>query len=144
RRRVVIVVAAITSIPLVEGLHLPSSEGFAARSLELEAGNAARRETKLGLAIDTPDFGYFAVQAGFGSPLGTSVLDDHDPRRPKLEGASPFNSPETLERALLALRTRFALLSSAHAPLLAPRCDELWRNSGFVLFRCPPLSPGAG
>ena len=31
------------------------------------------------------------------------------------------------------------MLTSAHAPLLAPRCDELWRNAGFVLFRCPTL-----
>ncbi|MEI9948156.1 MAG: hypothetical protein WDO74_04065 [Pseudomonadota bacterium] len=144
RRRVAVVVAAITTIPLVEGMHLPSNEGFAERALELEAGNAARFETKLGLAIDTADYGYFAVQAGFGSPLGSGVLDDHDPRRPKLASASPFRSAEALEQALRAHNARFAVLTSAHAPLLAARCDELWRNTGFVLFRCPPLAPGAG
>ena len=144
RRRVVVVIAALTSIPLVQGLHLPDNEGFAERGQEVEAGKAARQETKLGLAIDTPDYGYFAVQAGFGSPLGTSVLDDHDPRRPKPSGASPFSSTEALEQALRAQNARFAVLTSAHAPLLAPRCDELWRNAGFVLFRCPPPAPKAG
>lgn len=143
-RRVVVVVAAITSIPLVQGLHLPSNEGFAQRALELEAGNAARQETKLGLAIDTTDYGYFAVQAGFGSPLGTSVLDDHDPRRPTPPSASPFRSSEALEQTLRAQNARFAVLTHEHAPLLAPRCDELWRNTGFVLFRCSPRAPNAG
>ena len=144
RRRVAIVVAAITTIPLVEGLHLPSSEGFAQRALELEAGNAARMETKLGLAIDTTDYGYFAVQAGFGSPLGTSVLDDHDPRRPQSAFASPFSSSDLLERTLREKNARFAVLTTAHAPLLAARCDELWRNTGFVLFRCPAAAVSAG
>lgn len=141
RRRVVIVVAAITSIPLVEGVRLPTSEGFAQRALELEAGDAARMETKLCLAIDTADYGYFAVQAGFGAPAGTTVLDDHDPRRAKKD--SPFASAETLERALREQHARYALLTHAHAPLLAPRCDEIWRNAGFVLFRCPAPEPGA-
>jgi len=143
RRRVTIVIAAITAIPLFEGLHLPSDEGFAERALELEAGNAARLETKLGLAIDTADYGYFAVQAGFGSALGTSVLDAHDPRRPRSASASPFSSPEALERVLREQNARFAVLTTAHAPLLAPRCDELWRNAGFVLFRCPESAPRA-
>ncbi|HKO49385.1 MAG TPA: hypothetical protein VJV79_16750 [Polyangiaceae bacterium] len=137
RRRVAMVIAAITTIPLIEGVHLPSSEGFAQRALELEVGNAARMETKLGLAIDTVDYGYFAVQAGFGSPLGTSVLDDHDPRRPKAARTSPFDSADALERTLRERNTRFAVLTTAHAPLLVPRCEELWQNASFVLFRCP-------
>ncbi|MEI9942278.1 MAG: hypothetical protein WDO69_34105 [Pseudomonadota bacterium] len=144
RRRVAVVVAAITTIPLIEGMHLPSNEGFAERALELEAGNAARLSTKVDLAIDTADYGYFAVQAAFGSPLGTSVLDDHDPRRPKAASTSPFRTTESLERALGELNARFAVLTLAHAPLLAARCDELWRNTGFVLFRCPSAGPGAG
>lgn len=144
RRRVLIVVAAITSIPLVEGVHLASNEGFAQRALELEAGNAARLETKLGLAIDTTDYGYFAVQAGFGSPLGTRVLDDHDPRRPKAASLSSFGSAEALQRALREGSARFALLTSTHAPLLAESCEELWRNTAFVLFRCPAAPPAAG
>jgi len=145
RWRMAIVVAAIATIPLVHGLDSPSDEGcFAQRTLELEAGSAARLSTKLGLAIDSADYGYFAVQAGFGSPLGTSVLDDHDPRRPKPASASPFATADTLERALRERGARFAVLTLAHAPLLAPRCEELWRNAGFVLFRCPSPTPSTG
>jgi hypothetical protein len=144
RIRVAVVVACIASTLVVVGLDLPSSEGFAERALELEAGGAARLHTKLGLAIDTPDYGYFAVQAGFGSPIGTSVLDDHDPRRPKPASTSPFASTEALEQALDELHVRFAVLTRAHAPLLAQRCDELWRNRGFVLFRCPARAPASG
>jgi hypothetical protein len=144
RRRVGVVVAAISCLPLIEGVHLPDNEGFAERALELEAGKAARRETKLGLAIDTADYGYFAVQAGFGSPRGTSVLDDHDPRRSKAPGANPFGSSESLRRALREQHARFALLTSAHAPLLAPHCAELWRNTGFVLYRCSAEAASEG
>jgi hypothetical protein len=143
RIRVAMGVAAIASIPFLGGLALPNNEGFAQRALELEAGGAARMATKLGLAIDTADYGYFAVQAGFGSPLGTSVLDDHDPRRSEPVKASPFTSAETLEQALHERHARYAVLTQAHAPLLAGRCDELWRNGGFVLFRCPALTLGA-
>lgn len=143
QRRVVIVVAAIASIPLVEGIRLPTNEGFAERALELAAGDAARQETKHGLAIDTDDYGYFAVQAAFGTPIGTTMLVDHDPRRQKSASESPFASPEALERTLREQHGRYALLTSAHAPLLAPRCDEIWRNSRFVLFRCPAIEPSA-
>jgi hypothetical protein len=144
-RRVAAFVAALACVPFLgPAFNLQRSEGFANRSLELQAGNAASMETKRGLAIDTSDYGYFAVQAGFGSPVGTSVLDDHDPRRPKPESASPFNSTERLERALRAQHARFALLTRAHAALLAPRCDELWRNSSFVLFRCAAHAEDAG
>jgi hypothetical protein len=143
RRGVVLVVAALTSIPLLDGVDLPD-EGFAERPLELEAGNAARMETKLALAIDTTDYGYFAVQVGFGTPIGTVVLDDHDPRHRSLANANPFASAESLERTLRAQHARYAVLTSAHAPLLAQRCDEIWRNAGFVLFRCPAIEPGSG
>lgn len=139
--RIRTLVAAMTTLPL--WIRLVSDEGFAQRALELEAGNAARMETKLGLAIDTPDYGYFAVQAGFGTPIGTTVLDDHDPRRKKPMSESPFVSSEVLERTLRDRHARYAVLTCAHAPLLDTRCDEIWRNAGFVLFRCPTLEPGA-
>ncbi|HYQ03340.1 MAG TPA: hypothetical protein VER96_31915 [Polyangiaceae bacterium] len=139
--RIGVVIATMTTLPL--WIRLASNEGFAQRALELEAGNAARMETKRDLAIDTTDYGYFAVQASFGTPLGTIVLDDHDPRRKKPPSESPFISTESLERALRERHARYAVLTSAHAPLLAASCDEIWRNPGFVLFRCPALAPPA-
>jgi hypothetical protein len=134
RLRVGIVAAFIVwAVAFQEGLTLPQ-EGFAQRSAELDAGTQARRFTRQGLAIDTPDYGFFAVQAAFGSPSDTVVLDDHDPRRPP---AYPFRDAATAEGALRKKGAEFALVSDAHVSLLKPRCGELWRNDAFVLLRCP-------
>jgi hypothetical protein len=108
---------------------------LAERALELEAGTAARGITDGALAIDTPDYGYFAVQAGFGSPIGTSVLDDHDPRHPS---PSPFSSAQVLEQALRDRNAGFVIVTKAHAALLDPRCSRQWQNPSFVLFQCAP------
>jgi len=114
---------------------LPSYD-LAKRALELEAGVAARGVTDGALAIDTPDYGYFAVQAGFGSPIGTTVLDDHDPRR---KVPNPFSSAQTLDRALRDQRAGFVIVTKAHAALLDARCSKLWDNAGFALFQCAPI-----
>ena len=113
------------------------AHALAQRSPELEAGAAARSLTDGALAIDTPDYGYFAVQASFGSPANTTVLDDHDPRRPL---PSPFSSAQALDRALRERHAGFVIVTKAHASLLDPRCSELWDNAGFALFRCSPES----
>ncbi len=108
---------------------------LAQRATELEAGAAARAVTQSALAIDTPDYGYFAVQAGFGSPIGTSVLDDHDPRH---AAASPFSSAQTVDQALRARNAGFVIVTKAHALLLDPRCSRVWDNASFALFECAP------
>ena len=117
---------------LVTPLVLPGYD-WAQRASELEAGVAARAVTQSALAIDTPDYGYFAVQAGFGTPVGTSVLDDHDPRHAR---ASPFSSAQVLDQALRDQGAGFVIVTKAHATLLDQRCSKLWDNSGFALFRC--------
>jgi hypothetical protein len=111
------------------------SDGLARRAAELEAGRAARDFTRTDLTIDTTDYGYFAVQAGFGAPGATTVLDAHDPRHPTV---SPFGSADTLERTLRARGVSFVIVTSEHAALLAPRCSPEWRNAAFVLFECAP------
>ena len=100
----------------------PSS--FAQRASELEAGKAAQARARGMLAIDTPDYGYFAVQAAFGAPRRTRVLDDHDPRHAK-------------QLDSLAELSGDAVVTVAHADRLAPRCAKLWNNAGFALVRCP-------
>jgi hypothetical protein len=134
RLGIAVVVAFIGSTAFTTGLIAPD-EGFAKRSNELAAGAAARKFTSSALAIDTPDYGYFAVQAGFGSPVGSTVLDDHDPRR---RIPSPFSSAQTLDRALQDQRAGFVIVTKAHAALLEPRCSKLWDNAGFALFQCAP------
>lgn len=134
RARIGLVVALIAGCVLFRAnLALPDA-GFAERAAELEAGAYARQYAPQTLAIDTPDYGYFAVQAGFGSPGHTVVLQDHDPRHP---GTNPFRDATSVERALREHGAALALVSNAHASLLKPRCAELWQNTAFVLLRCP-------
>jgi hypothetical protein len=121
---------------LVTPFALPGYD-LAQRAPELEAGVAARTVTDRALTIDTPDYGYFAVQAGFGTPLGTSVLDDHDPRRPI---PNPFSSAQALDRALRDRNASFVIVTRAHAALLDQRCSKQWDNAGFALFQCAPVS----
>ncbi|HLV67088.1 MAG TPA: hypothetical protein VKY73_14810 [Polyangiaceae bacterium] len=54
---------------------------FADRSAEVALGERARARSLERLAIDAPDFGYFAIQAAFGRPEATLVLDTRDPRQ---------------------------------------------------------------
>jgi hypothetical protein len=128
--------AAVTLAVLSLAALLPLkrlTESCAARAAELEAGIQARRRTSDGLSIDTADYGYFAVQVGFGSALGTSVLDEHDPRH---RTASPFGSAQALDDALRKQAARFALVTSEHEPLLPSRCGKRWSSPKYSLFEC--------
>lgn len=58
-------------------------EDFARRASEVQIGEAARQLGVERLLIDAADYGFFAVQAGFGRPTGTQVLDLRDPRSPR-------------------------------------------------------------
>jgi len=112
----------------------PFSASCAERSAELTAGRAARQFTSAGLAIDTADYGYFAVQAAFGSPRGTSVLDDHDPRH---ASKNPFGSTAALDGVLQKQALHFALVTTEHAALLPARCSARWASPRYALFECP-------
>jgi hypothetical protein len=129
--RQVALLACFIALPSAT-LDMPD-QSRAERALELDAGQTARRFTARDLAIDTPDYGFFAVQAAFGSSVGTTVLDEHDPRRVT---ADPFVTAQTLERMLRERSARFALVTAQHAALLSPRCAPRWRNARFVLAEC--------
>ncbi|MEO8902729.1 MAG: hypothetical protein ABI488_11925 [Polyangiaceae bacterium] len=128
-------VIAFLALKLLDGRVL---NGLAERSKELEAGQAARQFTSSNLAIDTPDYGYLAVQAAFGTPITTRALDEHDPRHPDPD---PFASPQALEAALHERGARFALVTTQHALLLSQGFTELWRNEAFALFAWNPRAP---
>ena len=125
--------ALLTVQPSMSLIAAPHLYEYANRAPELEAGTAARQFTSGSLAIDTPDYGYTAVQAAFGTPISTRALDEHDPRHPDPD---PFASPHALEGALHARGARFALVTVKHAPLLTKdrAFSELWRSGAFVLF----------
>ncbi len=110
-------------------------EGFADRHEELRVGAEAKARAVGSLAIDTPDYGYFAVEAAFGDSSHASPLVDHDPRH-----ASPsdsFSSPDALAAALEAQHADALVVSIAHREVAAAICLELWRSPSFSLFNCP-------
>jgi hypothetical protein len=123
---------------LIAGLLLRSEllpqEGFADRRLELDAGREAKRRALPELVIDTPDYGYLAVEAAYGSPSRSRPLDDHDPRHARPVDA--FASRAGLESALAQSAARFLLASGAHAAIAVGSCRNLWQNDGFTLFDC--------
>jgi hypothetical protein len=141
--RISLIAASVVAIAL--GLlakpRLAPAESVAERTPELEAGGEAKRRDATRLAIDTSDYGYFAVQAGFGSPAQCSVLDDHDPRHSR--PLDSFASPAALSRALRAQQARFLIATHEHAPLASSVCRELWHNSAFTLLECPGLASAA-
>jgi len=115
--------------------HLLPREGFAERNAELRAGTEARARGLGPLAIDTPDYGYFAVEAAFGAPERARVLVDHDPRHAPPN--DPFASAGVLIDALAARGADALIATEAHRAVAAEICIELWRTPGFSLFECP-------
>ncbi len=105
-------------------------DGFAEREAELDIGSRARGRAVERLAIDTPDFGYFAVQASFGGPARTRVLDDHDPRKPRAHDV--LADPAALRR-LATDGTRWLVVPGARVSSLAPIATVLDRNQRFAL-----------
>ncbi len=87
-------------------------DGFADRSAELSLGRDARSRSRSnhGLVVATPDFGYFAVIAGFGAPELCRVLEKHDPRQPETRPLSP----ETVLEAAREVDATQAVLSTGH------------------------------
>jgi hypothetical protein len=130
---------ALSALAVVLGLlarpKLLTPEGFAERTLELAAGAEAKRRGVTQLAIDTIDYGYFAVEAGFGAPSASRVLDDHDPRRARPR--DPFASKGALSAALREHGARFLIATRVHAAVAGGVCAELWQNPSFALLQCP-------
>jgi hypothetical protein len=88
---------------------------FVDRRLAEAIGERARtRATRV--AIDTPDYAFFAIQAAFGHPERTFVFDDRDPRKPRPEdllARDPRSLAERLSREGIA----YLVLPRARAPL---------------------------
>jgi hypothetical protein len=89
---------------------------FQARSQEVDIGLRARLRGIDRLAIDAPDFGYFAVQAAFARPLRSLPLNTHDPRA--ATGLDVLREdPHGLRAALASQEVRWLALPKGRAPL---------------------------
>lgn len=120
----------VAGIGLVRGARPPFDRG-ADRSAEIAIGEKAREHGVERLAVDTPDFGFYAVMAALGAPSRAVPIDDRDPRRKR--EADAFASEEALSVRLAALGARWLVTTRAHAPLAERRGRLVHANEKFVL-----------
>ena len=97
-------------------------------------GLSARQAGAQQLGIDSRDYAFFAVQAGFGKPNATRVLDDHDPRknRPRDLLASDIHG---LAAALSHAGIHWLVLPQDRAPLAQPLGSVNGENEDWVLVK---------
>jgi len=111
--------AAVLLVGLTAGVWRPRwgrPAPFVDRRHELGVGAAARRLLPRGerLAIDTPDYGFFAVMAAFGRAGDAVPLDDRDPRHPRPPDA--LRSAAVLDARLRAVGARWLVTAVDRAP----------------------------
>jgi hypothetical protein len=97
------------------GLRPPIESSFVDRREEEQVGELLRRLGARDIALDTPDFGFFALQAAIG--YGRSwPLQAHDPRLadPSLPGSS-----SALAERLRSRQARWLVTTRERAPLAA-------------------------
>lgn len=106
---------------------------FVDRRHEVGVGAAARRLLPAGerLAIDTPDYGFFAVMAAFGRAGAATALDDRDPRHPRPPDA--LRSPAALDARLRAVGARW-IVTAADRTSLAGVGVERARDGALALY----------
>ena len=94
-------------------------DSFVDRRAELSIGAACRQRATPAerLAIDTPDYGFFAVMAGFQHPERAVALDDRDPRHPR--PVDPFADPRSLVRQLSREDATWLVASGDHRSVAA-------------------------
>jgi len=102
---------------------------FVERGEEEQVGRVLRRLGATDVALDTDDFGFFAVQAGLG--YGASwVLDERDPR--KRRAPAPRSTPE-LEQRLRAGHSRWLVTPRERAELALPLGKLVLSTPRFVV-----------
>lgn len=108
-------------------------DAFVDRSAELAIGKAARQQAAPDdrLLIDTPDFAFYAVIAGFARPEHAAPLDDRDPRKPR--PPDPFVSEAALRARLRGSGARWLVAPRAHARIAASQGAIRKRNTDYVL-----------
>lgn len=106
-------------------------DAFIDRSAELAMGRvAARAAAPSGrLLIDSEDFGFYAVMAGFAAPSRSEPVDDRDPRRPRVDAPS---NPAALRARLEESRADWLVVGAARRAL-AERLGVLERDGGQLL-----------
>lgn len=108
-------------------------DSFIDRRTEIELGTLARRAAKPDerLAIDHPDFGFYAVIAGFGAPERASAIDDHDPRSPRVD----LTRPDAFLERVRGEQATLVILHATHRGVIEGQALE--ERADFMLLRLP-------
>ena len=109
-------------------------DAFIDRSLEVDIGRKAARSgaAQTGrLMVDTADFGFYAVIAGFAHPERAEPFDPRDPRQPPRPDA--FSSVAQLRARLKAAGATHFVATAAHAPIARSVGGVLAQNEHFLL-----------
>lgn len=134
RRRFATVAAALAAVALFTVRPwFARRDDFVDRTDHVEIGAHARTLSKPGqrLAVATPDFGFYAVIAGFGSPSRAAPVHDRDPRNP---APDPFASTEMLRTQLYALGAHFLVVEGAAETRVAlPLGERRGKMGGLTL-----------
>jgi hypothetical protein len=114
-------------------------DGFVDRSAEVAIGRAAQAlaPTRKGrLLVDTEDFGFFAVVAGFAQPERAAPFDPRDPRQPPRDDA--FAATRALRERLHAERASWFVATQPHASVARTCGRVLAENARLVLLEVKP------
>jgi hypothetical protein len=115
-RRSALASAAVAALLGVLVRHEYPREPFVDRRSAVDIGALARREGVSRLGIDSGDYAFFAVQAGFGKPSASTVIDDHDPRKPRPQDLLARDA-RAFGAALSQARVSSLVLPRSRAPL---------------------------
>jgi hypothetical protein len=126
------------SLAVLAGIALrkvAAREPETSRTAERSIGATARASMPpdARLAVDTPDYGFFAVIAAFGAPERAEAIDAHDPRDPKM--ADAFSSPNALSARLAALRSNYVVTTEAHRAVAVRVGATVASQGDFTLVR---------
>ena len=130
-----LVLGATALILLCVGILRPwfaRRDSFIDRENELAIGRSARDALDVSdrLGILTPDFGFFAVIAGFSAPERAIAIDEHDPRKPRPAGFTP----QLLAARLNDERASWLILPSSKREALSFGAISVERGN-YVLMR---------
>jgi hypothetical protein len=107
-------------------------DSFIDRSNEIAIGSDVRERAQPSdrILIDTSDYAFWAVIAGFGDPNRARPFDDRDPRKPR--AADPFASDDALRARIRDENARWIVVGQ-------PRLERA-RSLGSVETERGPLS----
>jgi hypothetical protein len=110
-------------------------DDFVDRSAELAIGRLSQGPVGSGrLVVDTDDYGFFAVMAGFERVEQCQPLREHDPRK---STSDPWRSTQALRARLAALGANFLIAGRDKLPKLLGLGPVVQATADYVLLRLP-------